>query len=321
MPHKVLVTDHLTGDLKIEREVLAHVGVDLAVASATDAATLAAEATEAVGFLVTYAQVPASVIEAAPHCRVIARYGIGYDNVDTEAASRAGIVVTNVPDYCLDEVADHTLALLLSLARQVTPAAVDVRAGGWGPSPAPVRRLAGRRLALVGVGGIGRRVAQRARAFGLEVVGYDPYLDPWDVDGVARAADLEDALAEADYVSLHAPLTDENRGLIGADAIASMRRAPIVVNTARGGLVDLEAITEALQEGRVRGVALDVTDPEPPPADHPLRTHPQAVITPHIAFYSEDAQAELLRRAAQEVRNAIEGLPPDRPVNLDKLRA
>jgi D-3-phosphoglycerate dehydrogenase len=289
--------------------------------SATDGDTLAAEAADAVGLLVTYAQVPASVIEAASECRVIARYGIGYDNIDTAAAARAGIVVTNVPDYCLDEVADHTMALLLALARQVVPASAEVRAGGWGASPAPVRRLEGQRLALVGVGGIGRRVAHRARAFGLDVVGYDPYLDPWDVDGVARAVDLEEALADADFVSLHAPLTEENRGMLGPEAIASMKRAPVVVNTARGGLVDLDAITRALEDGRVRGVALDVTDPEPPPLDHPLRAHPQAVLTPHMAFYSEDAQQELLRRAAREVANAIEGRAPDRPVNLAELEA
>lgn len=321
MSRRVLVTDHVFADLEIERSVLEPLGVEVTLAPDPGEEALAELARQAEGMLVCYATVTEPVIAAAAEggCRVIARYGIGYDNVDVEAATRAGIVVTNVPDYCLDEVADHTMALLLCAARGVLPANQVVRSGGWSVPQGEVHRLAGRRLALIGVGGIGRRVAHRARAFELEVVGYDPYVEQWSVPGVERAETLEQALAEADFVSLHVPLTPETRHIIDDQAIGLMRRAPVVINTARGPLVDLDAGTAALQDGRLGGIALDVTEVEPLPADHPLRDHPRAVVTPHTAFYSIEAQAELQRRAAEEVARALRGEPHDRPVNAEAL--
>jgi D-3-phosphoglycerate dehydrogenase len=256
------------------------------------------------------------VVEAAGHCRVISRYGVGVDNVDVDAATRAGILVTYVPDYCLDEVADHTLALILAASRNLLRATLDVRSGEWTIPKAGIRRLQGRRLALIGVGRIGLRVAQRALAFGLDVVGYDPVASE---PGVRRAATLEEALADADIVSLHAPLTPENHHLIGEETIALMRRAPLVVNTSRGGLVDLDAAGQALADGRLSGLALDVTEVEPLPSDHPLRTDPRALITPHMAFYSAEALDELQRRAADEVVRALTGVSPRCPVNPEVL--
>lgn len=319
---RVLVTDHVFSGLDIERAVLEPLGAEVVMAPSSDEATLLGLVDGGVdGLLVCFAPVGERVVQAAADagCRVIARYGIGYDNVDVETATRNGIVVTRVPDYCLDEVADHALALLLSAARGVSAGQAVVREGGWAV-PRQVNRLRGRRLALVGVGQIGLRLASRAAAIGLEVVGYDPYLRDWPL-GIERAETLEEALAEADVVSLHAPLTEENRGLIGDRTIAMMRRAPIVVNTARGGLVDLEAATAALQDGRLSGLALDVVDPEPLPQDHPLRTDPRAIITPHMAFYSVEAEQELQRRAAEEVARALRGEPADVPVNADALAA
>ena len=228
------------------------------------------------------------------------------------------MLVTYVPDYCLDEVADHAMALLLALARGVFPAGLSVREGGWTVPHGAIHRLLGRRLAVIGVGGIGRRVAERARAFGIEVVGVDPYLEEWPADA-ERAASFAAAVAEADFVSLHVPLTDQNsppdrrrvdrRHAPGADP---RQHRP-------GRLVDMDAVAEALDSGRLAGVALDVTETEPPPADHPLRTHPRAVLTPHMAFYSVEAQADLQRRAADEVARAFRGEPPDRPVNPEVL--
>lgn len=245
----------------------------------------------------------------------MARYGIGYDNVDVQAATSAGITVTNVPDYCLDEVADHTLTLILAHLRGVAAADRNVRAGGWQFSRDRIRRLSGLRLSLLGLGGIGRRVAIRARAFGFVVTAYDPFLETWDVDGVSRANSVAELLADADVVSLHVPMTEANRHIISHEAIAAMHATPLLVNTARGGLVDLEAATAALAEGRLSGLALDVTEPEPLPADHPLRSMAEAIVTPHMAFHSEQATEELRRRAAGEIVRAITGLPPDRPVN------
>ena len=159
---------------------------------------------------------------------------------------------------------------------------------------------------------------ERARAFGIDVVAFDPYVDEWNLDA-GRAETLADAVAEADFVSLHTPLTDETRHIVDAESIALMQRAPILVNTARGPLVDMDAAAAALADGGLGGVALDVTEVEPPPADHPLRSHPRAILTPHMGFYSVEAQAELQRRAADEVARALRGDPPGRPVNPQVL--
>jgi D-3-phosphoglycerate dehydrogenase / 2-oxoglutarate reductase len=320
MAAKVLVTDHVFENLDIERDILESVGAEPVLAPGTSEQELINAARDCEAMLVCFANVPASVIAAAAEagCRVISRYGIGYDNIDVAAATERNLLVTYVPDYCLDEVADHAIGLLLALARQIFPAGLAVRDGDWTVPHSRVHRLSGRRLALIGLGGIGRRVAERARALGLEIVGFDPYLEEWTVDA-ERAASFGEAVAEADFVSLHVPLTEENRHLIDAEAIAGMRRQPILVNTARGPLVDPDAVVEALDSGRLGGVALDVLETEPPRADHPLRTHPRALLTPHMAFYSVEAQAELQRRAADEVARTFRGDPPDRPVNPEVL--
>lgn len=313
---RVLVTDSVFRDLDIERSILEPLGAELALAPAADEETLAREAATASAIMTVYARVTAPVVDSAARagCRIIARYGVGYDNVDVEAATRHGIQVTYVPDYCLDEVADHAMAMLLALARGVPEGSRSVREGGWQVPQAGIHRLAGRRLALLGMGRVGQRVARRARAFGLSVVAYDPPAVNWE-EGVERAASVEEAVAEADFVSLHAPLTADTRHLISAATLALMRRAPVLVNTARGGLVDLEAATRALEEGRLGGLALDVTEVEPLPDDHPLRRDPRALVTPHMAFFSIEAQEELKRRVADEVARALRGEPPRSPVN------
>jgi D-3-phosphoglycerate dehydrogenase len=319
---RVLFTDNIFDSLDEFRSQLDPLGLSLEAAPNSDEATLAAEARSAVALIVVYAKITEQVIAAAASagCKVISRCGIGYDNIDVAAATRHGLQVTYVPDYCLDEVADHTLALVLAFARGLVPAVQETRAGGWLAPKAGIHRLQGRRLALLGVGRIGRRVAARALAFGLRVSAYDPYLEPWDLDQVERASTMAEALAAADFVSLHAPLTAENHHLVSNDALALMKRAPVLINTARGGLVDLEAVTRALTDGQLRGVALDVTEVEPLPPDHPLRSHPRALITPHMAFFSAESEAELKRRAAEEVVRAVRGEPPRCPVNRLEAR-
>ena len=312
---RVLVTDHIFQGLDIERSVLEPLGAEVVLAPSADEDTLVGLCGEGVdGLLVCFAPVGERVVQAAADagCRVIARYGIGFDNVAVDVATRNGIVVTRVPDYCLDEVADHALALLLCVARGVSAGQREVREGGWSV-PREVFRLRGRALALIGVGQIGARLATRAQALGVEVVGFDPYLERWP-DGVTRAQTLDEALAEADMVSLHAPLAEENRGLIDSRSIGAMRRSPIIVNTARGGLIDLDDALAALEDGSISALALDVVDPEPLPAGHPLRTHPRAVITPHMAFFSVEAEHELQRRAAEEVARSLRGEPADGPI-------
>lgn len=323
MSHRILVTDHVFGDLDVERSTLEPIGCELDLAPASDEETLVGLAAPLVGILVCYARVTSRVIEvaAAGGCRVISRYGVGYDNIDIEAANREGILVTYVPDYCLDEVADHTLALLLAAARGVRQAANSVSAGDWGVPQVGVHRLRGRRLALIGLGRIGRQVAVRASAFGLRIVAFDPFVEEWDLPEVERADSFEEAVAEADFVSLHAPLTPENHHLIDAASIGLMNRQPVLINTSRGGLVDLDAVAQALDDGRLASVALDVTEPEPPPLDHPLRVHPRAILTPHMSFYSAEAQLELRSRAADEIARALSGSPPRCPVNREVLQA
>jgi D-3-phosphoglycerate dehydrogenase len=321
MPGTVLVTDQVFGGVEGERRALADAGYELVESPDTDEATLVELARGADALMVCFAPVGEPVVAAAAEggCRIIARYGIGVDNVDVDAATRAGIPVTNVADYCLDEVADHAMALLLAAARRVLPAALSVREGDWTFPKEGVRRVRGRRLALLGVGRIGSRVATRAQAFGLDVVGFDPFVSDWSAVDAEPADSLEEAVAEADFVSLHAPLTDETRHMVDAEAIGLMRRAPVIVNTSRGGLVDLEAATRALDEGRLAGLALDVTEPEPLPEDHPLRAHPRALVTPHMSFHSEEASEDLQRRTVEEVIRTLGGERPQSPVNPEVL--
>ena len=318
------MTDNIFRSLDEFQAELGPLGLELKVAPSTDEATLAELAGGCAALIVVYARITEKVIVAAAAggCRVISRCGIGFDNIDVDAATRNGIQVTYVPDYCLDEVADHTVMLLLAFSRGLLPAALSTRSGGWHASGMDVHRIAGRTLALIGVGRIGRRVAARALALGLRVRAYDPFVKTWDQEGVTLASSLKDAIEDADFVSLHAPLTAENHHLIGRQALSSMKRTAVVINTARGGLVDLDAVTEALSSGEIGGVALDVFESEPLPADHPLRTHPAALITPHMAYYSIESESELKRRAAEEVTRAFRGEPPRCPVNrLDERRA
>ena len=263
------------------------------------------------------APVVAAAAEAG--CRIISRYGIGYDNIDVAAATERGLLVTYVPDYCLDEVADHAMALLLALARGVHHAGLAVRGGDWAVPQGAVHRLHGSRLAVIGVGGIGRRVVDRARAFGIEAVGVDPYLEEWNV-AAERATSFADAVAEADFVSLHVPLTDENRHLIDAESIAVMRRAPIIVNTARGPLVDMDAAVEALdcRQARWRGARRHRgrAAARRPPAAQPS---PRGADPAHgLLLGRGPGGAPASRRRGGRAR-VCAGEPPDRPVNPEVL--
>jgi phosphoglycerate dehydrogenase-like enzyme len=317
MAATVVMTDNIFSSLDEFHHELKPLGLEVQVAPASDEATLIGLARSAVAMIVVYAQITEPVIATAASagCRVISRCGIGYDNINIEAATRHRLQVTYVPDYCLDEVADHTIALLLAFARGLVPAAIAIRDGSWQAPREGVHRLRGRQLTLLGAGRIGRRVATRALALGLRVTAYDPFVTDWEEAGVNLSATLEEALAGADFVSLHAPLTTENHHLVNAHTIALMDQKPVLINTARGGLIDLDAVTSALDQGSLCGVALDVFETEPLPSDHLLRTHPRSLVTPHVAYYSVESESELKRRAAEEVARAVRGEPPRCPVN------
>lgn len=285
--------------------------------------------------LVWHARVTAVTIERLRACRAIVRYGVGYDNVDIEAAGRCGIPVCNNPDYGTEEVADTTVALLLALARGLPHYSEEIREGprGWDWSATrPLHRLRGRTLGIIGLGRIGTAVALRAKAFGLRVVFHDPYKpDGYDKTlGIERASTLDDLLAAADIVTVHVPLTAETQGMVDAAFLGKMRRGSLLVNTSRGGVLDsLACLEPALRAGQLQGVGLDVLPQEPPPPDDPLIRAWRAkeewirhrlVITPHAAFYSEEAFLEMRRKAAAIVRAALLGQPLRNVVNESFLR-
>jgi D-3-phosphoglycerate dehydrogenase len=316
---RVLVTDHAWPDVDVEAAVLGGIGAEIVVARRGDVDELVDLARDVDAIMTCFAKVPRQVLDAATHCRTVARYGVGLDNIDVARATELGMVVSNVVDYCTDEVADHTLMMILALARRLLPLNRDVTAGGWGEAvPGTSRRLRGKTIGLVGLGAIGRAVATRAAAVGMRVValrrsgaGSSP-----DVETVGS---LEELLSVADVVSLHLPLTPSTAGLIDAAALRLMQPSAWLVNTARGGLVDTDAVLDALDRGELAGAALDVTDPEPLPADHPLRTRPTVVLTPHSAFASDGSLAELARRAAENVVEVLAGRVPASIVNPDVL--
>ena len=317
----VVVTDSVFPDLEPAKGTLAELGATLRLADEPTPEAILALARQADGLLVTYAQVARDLIEELERCRIIARFGIGVDNVDVEAATRAGIVVTNVPDYCIDEVSDHALALLLALVRKIPFANQEVQAGRWEmQAVVPIHRLRGRTLGLVGFGKIPRALTPKAQAFGLRVITFDPYVS----DEVAASLGVErvsfdELLRTADYISIHAPLAPDTRHMFNAEAFRKMKPGALLVNTARGPLIDEQALADALDEGRVAGAALDVMPREPPPADSPLLGRDHVILTPHIAFYSEESLIELQTKAAQEVARVLRGDRPRYPVNPQVL--
>lgn len=310
---RVLITDYAWPDLQVERALLDRAGIDLIEAEETEPAALAEAARDVDGLMTCWVNVPAEVIDAASRCRVIARLGIGLDNIDVAVATQRGIVVTNVPDYCLDEVAEHALGLLLALARNIGYFNQQTKSGVYDLVAAPpMRRVAGRKLGIVGFGRIGRTLADRARGLGLDVLVTSRTRQ--DAERV-RWCSLDELLAESDYVSLHLPLTDETRHLIGARELALMKPTALLINTARGGLVDHQALAEALAANRLAGAGLDVQEPEPPDLSQPPYNDPRVIVTPHAAFLSEESLAELRRRATASVIDVLCGRRPANVVN------
>jgi D-3-phosphoglycerate dehydrogenase / 2-oxoglutarate reductase len=303
-----LVTDYAWPSLDPERRILGEAGLEVVVAPSGAVDELVELAADAEAILTNWKKVPARVLEAAPRCVTVARYGVGIDNIDVDAATELGIVVTNVPDYCVDEVAEHALALALALGRRIVPFAEQTRSGGWdNQGGGPLRRLRGRTFGLVGFGRIARAVALRAQGLGFVVLTWSPRLDPGTHDGVEAVGSLGELLDRSDFVSLHAPLTEDTRQMIGRDQLARMRRGAYLINTARGALVDEEALREALLAGTIGGAGLDVMSEEPPSADHPLRRTPGVVMTPHAAFFSVESIEDLQAKTAANVVAIVGG--------------
>lgn len=322
MSFKVLVTDYVWPSVEPERAVLARIGAELVVAPDGEEETLVALARDADGILTCFAQVTDKVVRAAEKCVVIGRYGVGVDNIAVETATELGIAVTYVPDYCVDEVSDHVMGLLLDWNRRISLFDNSVKGEGWGSVPLTMRimRLRGKKLGIVGFGRIGRAVCAKALAFGFEVLEYDPFVPSEQaVEAGAKSVDLETLLRESDFITLHSPLTSDTENLIGIAELALMKEDSFLINCARGPLIDEGALYEALSSGRIGGAGLDVLVDAHPSPDNELLKLDNVVVTPHVAFFSQEAVLELEERAAGEVASVLLGQMPDNLVNTSVL--
>jgi D-3-phosphoglycerate dehydrogenase / 2-oxoglutarate reductase len=319
---KVLITDHAWSAVEVEREILEQAGLQVIDAPSSDEATLRSLATDCDAIMTCFAQVTSDIIAGASKLKVIARYGVGVDNIAVDAATARGIRVTYVPDYCVAEVAEHALGLLMALARGIVRYNGSVKARRWDLRvAAPLRRIEGQTLGLIGCGRIGRRLAEKAVGLGMRVLAYDS--NPAATDAAAASglvgAELHQVVSEADFLSLHLPLTAETRGFIGEAMLRQMKSTAFLINTARGGLVDTDALARALREGWIAGAALDVLPREPPPGDDRLLDLDNIVLTPHVAFYSEESLQALRQRTARAVVDALAGRAPEHVWNRDAL--
>ena len=316
---KVAVTDYSFPDLAVEETILQGAGHTLAAwKEKRTPAELAELVGDADAVITQFAPVNAEVIGAMQKVRVIVRYGIGVDNVDLEAARARGIPVCNVPDYCIDEVADHTLAFILATTRQVVPNSVRVRGGTWGLATplGGMQALRDLTIGVVGFGRIGREVAARLKAFKCHVLIHDPVVAASAITQVGcEAAALDDLFRQADVLTLHCPSTAQTRGMVSTTSLASMKRGSILINVARGDLVDSAALVAALESGQLSAAALDVFAPEPIPADHPILKRDNVIVASHIASCSIPAVRKLRETAAQLAATALRGEPLPNVVN------
>jgi len=306
---RIVITDYTFADLERERQVIEGAGGQLTVLQCRTEEDVIRQASDADGLLVQWAPITRSVIDRLRNCKVIVRYGIGIDNVDLAAARDRGITVCNVPDYCINEVADHTMALTLALVRQVTATDRTLRTGQWNSQlDRPILAPDQMTFAAVGFGRTAQAVLNRARAFRFKLATFDPYLPP----SVQVAEDIavltwDELLSQADVISLHVPLSGKTHHLIDGAVLARMKPQALLINTARGGLVDTVALVDALDKGVIAGAGLDVFEMEPIGADHPLLSCQKVIITPHVAWYSEQSMMMLQRMAAEEVIRPLIG--------------
>ena len=313
---KVVITDYAWASVDGERGILSDLAELVPLQSKT-AGDFLPHAADCDALLNAYAgPITAAVMAGMPKCKIIAKYGIGVDTIDIDAATAAGIIVTNNPTYCIEEVAEHTLALILASVRKIALYDRQVRGGAWAVPPGkPLYRLAGSTLGLVGFGNIARAVAVRATAFGMRVLYCSPRLNEAHAGIAGARVAWRDLLRASDVVSLHPPLTPATRRLMNDDAFACMKPNAILINCARGPIVDTAALVRALDAKTIAGAALDTTDPEPLPDPHPLRGRENVILNPHAAWYSEQAMIGLQTGAPNEVRRVLSGLWPINVVN------
>ena len=299
---KILITDYDFPDLELERGIFAAANIEVATAQCRSEEAVIEAARGCSALLVQYAPVTERVLAALPQIGLVSRFGAGYDTVDPAACARHGVWLSNSPDYGVGEVATHALAMALALMRHLPFYDRDVKSGNWHYlSPGRIRRASGLTVGIVGLGRIGKRFAHLARnSFG-RVIACDPYIIDGDFPAYVERVTLPQLFETADVISLHVPLTAETRGMVGGALLDRLRPGAILVNTARGAVVDIDALLTALDSGRVSAAGLDVLPSEPLATDHPLARHPRVLLTPHAAFYSIEAEVELRRKAALNI--------------------
>jgi D-3-phosphoglycerate dehydrogenase len=317
--HKVVFTDNLPEELDIEREILSEVDAEVVSGEASDR-PVEELVTNADAIISSHQTVDGEFMDRMPDCQIVSRTGIGVDYVDLDAATERGIIVTNVPDYCISEVSDHALGLMMAVQRRIVEYDGDVREGAWERTGKPVHRIDGQVLGLVAFGNIGREFGRKARALGMDAVTHDPYLDEEFIrEHGAEPVSLEELLGRSDVVSLHTPLTEETAEMISSKELAAMKDSALLINTARGGLVDQSALVDALEDSEIGGAGLDVLRDEPPSPDDPILKQDATVLTPHMGYYSIESLTKLRRRVAENVRAVLAGEVPEYVINEDVL--
>jgi len=316
---KVIVTDYDYDTFAPEKEVLDKLGIELILEQCKTEEDVIAACKDADALINQYAPITRRVIENLENCKVISRYGVGFNTIDITAATEKRMIVANVTDYCLDEVSDHALSFILSCSRKITQLNNAVKSGVWDFKMAvPVFRLRGLTLGLVGFGNIPQNVARKAQAFGLNIISYDPFVSKeLAKEHNVELVELEELCERSDYISVHVPLTMSTKGMISDDQFNRMKKEAYIINTARGEVIDEKALIRALQAGKIAGAGLDVLEEEPINPNNPLYKMDNVVLTPHSAFYSVESQIELKRKAAQNVVDVLSGCYPAYLVNKE----
>lgn len=322
MRFKVAVTDFVFASLDIEKQELKKIEAELIESTDSDEESIIEAAKDADAILNCYAELTPRVIESLKKCQIIARYGIGVNNVNIPTATKKGIIVTNVPDYCIEEVSDHALALILACTRKICQLNKTVKSGKWDfKDYRPMHRLKGQTLGIVSFGKIPRRLVEKVSAYKFNIIAYDPYVD----EEIAakynvKLVTFEELLKESDIISIHAPLTEETKGMFGSEQFKMMKNSAYLINTARGGLIKDNDLAQALKSGEIAGAGLDVLEDENVDSHHPLTNLENVIITPHSAFYSEQSLKDLQYKTVQEVIRVLTGEKPKSCVNPEVLK-
>lgn len=315
---KVVMTDDRHKTYEEEKCVLEPIGAELVIANCSTPDEVMDACRHADGILLNLAPMNAEVVGKLEQCKVISRYGVGYDNVDIPACTEKGIYVANVTDYCMEEVSDQALALIMACARKVVRRDAQVREGKWNIGNAdPIHRLAGKTFAFIGFGAIARCLFRKIRGMNFSrILAYDPFMDEAKIKAMgAEKADWETAIREADFISIHIPLSDQTRGIINADTFAMMKPTAIIVNTSRGPVMDEAALIDALKSGKINSAGLDVYEKEPLDVNSPLMQLQNCILTDHVGWYSEESMSELKTKAAQNIKDVLLGGQPKYLVN------